>query len=89
MFLTNKFIVSFILLTFAATAWALIRYPAEQELKDWHAQQEKDRKSERISALEFYRASPPSAHTRKSSVRFFISITLLIGSLFNACEAIF
>ena len=88
MFLTNKFIVSFILLTFAATAWALIRYLAEQELKDWHAQQEKDRKSGRISALEFYRASPPSASTRKSSVGFFISIALLIGSLFSACEEI-
>ena len=89
MFLTNNFIVSFILLTFAATAWVLIRYPAEQEIKDWHAQQEENRKFDRISALDFYRASPPSAPTRKSSVGFFISITLLIGSLFNACEAIF
>ena len=89
MFLTNNFIVSSILLTFAAVAWVLIRYPAEQELKNWRAQQEKNRKLERISEVDFYRASPLSAPTRKSSVGFFISIILLIGSLFNACEAIF
>ncbi|RZI54366.1 MAG: hypothetical protein EOP12_03255 [Pseudomonas sp.] len=87
--MTNNLFVSFVLLTFAAVAWVLIRYPAEKELKNWHAQQEKNRKFERISALDFCRASPPSTPTRKSSVGFFISITFLIGSLFSACEAIF
>ncbi|RZI76817.1 MAG: hypothetical protein EOP13_00525 [Pseudomonas sp.] len=88
MFLINNFFVSFVLLTFAAVAWVLIRYPAEKELKKWHAQQEQNRKLERISALDFYRTSPPSMPTRKSSVGFFISIAFLIGSLFSACVAI-
>lgn len=89
MLLTNNLFVTFILLTFAAIAWVLIRYPAEKELKNWHAQQEQNRKFGRISALDFYRTSPPSTPTRKSSVGFFISIAFLIGSLFSACEAIF
>ncbi|RYZ86555.1 MAG: hypothetical protein EOP06_14295 [Proteobacteria bacterium] len=89
MLLTNNFFISFVLLIFAAIAWVLIRYPAEKELKNWHAQQEHNKKFERISALDFYRTSPPSTPTRKSSVGFFISITFLIGSMFSAYEAIF
>ena len=89
MLFINNLFVSFVLLTFAAVAWVLIRYPAEKELKTWHAQHEENRKFERISTLDFYRTSPPSRPTRKSSVGFFISITLLICSLLSACEVIF
>jgi hypothetical protein len=40
MSIPNNYITSLILLAFAAVAWFLICYAAEQELKDWYVQKE-------------------------------------------------
>ena len=86
--MSSNFITSFILLAFATIAWFIIRYPAEQELKNWHIEREKDRKSKTISEEDFYRTSPPSKPTRRSSYGFFISISFFVGALIFFCQAI-
>ena len=83
----NSLNIGLFFLTVAAIAWIFIRYPAEQELKKWHAENDKIIESKEVNGKNLYAASPPAKPTRKSSYGFFISTGLFIGALIFFCKA--